>query len=262
MRCIVLASGSKGNCFYIEGRSDAVLVDAGLSYRETVARLERAGGNPGLISAILVTHEHADHLGGLDAVAGRPKVPVFGTDGTLSEYLRTRRTSHRFQETVPCRFGEPCEAGGFEVETFATSHDALEPCGFVVRDGDLSIACCTDTGLVSPSMLERFTRCDAVVLESNHCPVMLRDGPYPETLKRRIRSKRGHLSNTAAAACLTALGKEVGAVMLAHLSQINNTPGKARSTACSGLGLFLNDVLVNVASQEGSTPDSPEEIRL
>jgi phosphoribosyl 1,2-cyclic phosphodiesterase len=262
MRCLVLASGSKGNCLYIEGGSGAVLVDAGLSYRETALRLERAGGHLDRIQAILVTHEHADHLAGLDAVAGKLKVPVYGTEGTLSEYLRTRRTSKRFQETDVCRFGETLKAGAFQVEAFATSHDALEPCGFIVRENDLSVACCTDTGEVTPGILEGLRRCDAVVLESNHCPVMLREGPYPEMLKRRIRSKRGHLSNHAAAACLTALGKEVGAVMLAHLSQVNNTPGKARSTACSGLGLFMNDVRVIVASQDGSTPESPQEILL
>ena len=262
MRCLVLASGSKGNCLYIEGGSGAVLVDAGLSYRETALRLARAGGHLDRIQAILVTHEHADHLAGLDAVAGKLKVPVYGTGGTLSEYLRTRRTSKRFQVTEVCRFGEARQAGGFQVEALATSHDALEPCGFIVRESDLSVACCTDTGEVTPAMLEGFRRCDAVVLESNHCPVMLREGPYPEMLKRRIRSKRGHLSNHAAAACLTALGKEVGAVMLAHLSQVNNTPGKARSSACSGLGLFMNDVRVTVASQDGSTPESPQEILL
>lgn len=262
MRCLVLASGSKGNCLYIEGESGAVLVDAGLSYRETALRLERAGGHLDRIQAILVTHEHADHLAGLDAVAGKLKVPVFGTEGTISEYLRTRRTSKRFQVTEVCRFDDPCAAGGFRVEAYPTSHDALEPCGFVVRDGDQSIACCTDTGILTHSMIEGFRRCDAVVLESNHCPVMLREGPYPEMLKRRIRSKRGHLSNHAAAACLTALGKDVGAVMLAHLSQINNTPVKAKSTASSGLGLFMNDVQVIVASQEGSTAESPQEIVL
>ncbi len=262
MRCIVLASGSKGNCLYIEGGSGAIFIDSGLSYRETASRLERAGGRLDLVQAVLVTHEHSDHLAGLDAVAGKLKVPVYATEGTLSEYFRTRRTSKRIQATQVCDFRERREAGGFQIEAFPTSHDALEPCGFIVYDGDLSVACCTDTGIVTPKMLEQFRRCDAVVLESNHCPVMLREGPYPEMLKRRIRSKHGHLSNNAAAACLTALGKEVGSVMLAHLSEVNNTPAKARTSACSGLGLFMGDVRIAVATQSGSTQESPQQINL
>ena len=100
-------------------------------------------------------------------------------------------------------------------------------------------------------MLELLVKCDGVVLESNHCPVMLENGPYPESLKRRIRSKRGHLSNTAAASCIRALGREVPQIILAHLSEMNNTPEKALLSAREGLGLFYHEICVTVATQAG-----------
>jgi len=262
MRCIVLASGSKGNCLYIESRSSALLLDAGLSFRETAARLACAGGSLDHVEAVLVTHEHSDHIKGVDAVSGKLKVPVYATKGTLREFFRTRRTSKRDQETIACHFGEEYPVGDFFIEAFATSHDAAEPCGFLIKEGDLAIGCCTDTGVVNDPMLARFRQCDAVVLESNHCPVMLREGPYPEMLKRRIRSKHGHLSNTATAECLRVLGRDVGQIMLAHLSEVNNTPDKAKASAMNGLGLSMNEVLLTIATQAGSTPDAPQKIEL
>ena len=262
MRCIILASGSKGNCMYIEGGHGAILLDAGLSFRETAARLARAGGSMDRVEAVLVTHEHSDHIKGVDAVSGKLKVPVYATKGTLREFFRTRRTAKRDQETIACHFGEEYTIGDFSIEAFATSHDAAEPCGFLVREGDLGIGCCTDTGVVTDAMLTRFRQCDAVVLESNHCPVMLREGPYPEMLKRRIRSKHGHLSNTVTAGCLQSLGRDVSHVVLAHLSEVNNTPDKAKASAMNGLGLFMNEVCLTVATQAGSTPDDPQQIVL
>jgi len=121
---------------------------------------------------------------------------------------------------------------------------------------------CTDTGIVTPHMLDLLRRCDGLVLESNHCPEMLANGPYPESLKRRIRSSRGHLSNPAAAAVLRALGKDAPQVVLSHLSEINNTPDRAMASARDGLGLFFEEKSLIVATQGGSTRDSPQEIRL
>jgi phosphoribosyl 1,2-cyclic phosphodiesterase len=165
-------------------------------------------------------------------------------------------------ETIACHFGEQYAIGDFQIEAFATSHDAAEPCGFVIREGDLGIGSCTDTGVVTDAMLARFRQCDAVILESNHCPVMLREGPYPEMLKRRIRSKHGHLSNTVTAGCLQALGRDVSHIVLAHLSEVNNTPEKAKASAMTGLGLYMNEVCLTVETQAGSTPDAPQQIVL
>ena len=262
MRCTILASGSKGNCVFIDGGSEALLVDAGLSAKETLARIDRAGLDAGKISAVLVTHEHGDHVRGLDVLARRLTIPVYATEGTLRDFLLHRRTSDKPLESRVCRHNEPFLAGGFQVEPFATSHDANEPCGFIIRENDLSFGYCTDTGVVTPAMLGLLSRCDGIVLESNHCPDMLANGPYPESLKRRIRSKRGHLSNTEAASCLRSLGKDAPLVILAHLSEINNTPDKARMSAREGMGLFFEERKVVVATQEGSTAGNPQSMNL
>jgi phosphoribosyl 1,2-cyclic phosphodiesterase len=257
MRIRVLASGSKGNCTYVEDGSGAILIDCGLSVREAVSRIQSAGGDPGLVRAILVTHEHADHIHGAAAMARRLGVPVYGTGGTLLSLVSATmgRRPVRLVRIVP---GSPADIDGFTVEAFATSHDAREPCGFTLGSGDLRFTCCTDTGLVGDPLLGLLRSSDAILLESNHCPEMLRTGPYPEVLKRRIRSRHGHLSNSAAAACLRALADDTGAVILGHLSEINNTPEKALASAREGLGLYCGGVRVVVGRQHG--PSEPVDI--
>lgn len=262
MRCTVLASGSKGNSTVIEGTTGSLLIDAGLSARELLARMAAAGIDPEKINAILVTHEHGDHVKGLDVTARKLGVPIHATEGTLHDFLNHRRTSSKPIEYHSCRYGDSFSVGDFSIEPFTTSHDAAEPCGFVIREGDIRLGYCTDTGIVTDVMHARLARCDGLVLESNHCPEMLANGPYPESLKRRIRSKRGHLSNPAAAECLTGFGKDVPLVILAHLSEINNTPEKAKGAARSGLGLFFLEERVVIASQCGTAGGCPEEIRL
>ena len=143
MKLTILASGSKGNCTYLRGERGALLIDAGLSARETLRRLRAAGGDAGLIEGILVTHEHIDHIRGVDVLARRLDVPVYATGGTLEAF------SGRCGETTTvrrCRYDEPFCLGDFSVEAFPTSHDAREPCGFRITEGDLRIGCCTETG--------------------------------------------------------------------------------------------------------------------
>lgn len=248
MQLTVLASGSKGNCTYLRGEQGALLVDAGLSAREILRRLEAAGGDPTLIEAILVTHEHIDHIRGVDVLARRLGVPVYATGGTLEAF--TAKCSGRSAEVRRCRSGETFSVGDFSVEPFAASHDAREPCGFCVAEGDLRIGCCTDTGTVTTSMFDWLASCDAVLLESNHCPDMLENGPYPAYLKSRIRSKRGHLSNPDAARCLQRLADRIHMAMLAHVSEINNTPEKVLLSALEGLGLYSDQIGVAVAPQD------------
>jgi len=262
MRCTILASGSKGNCVFIEGESDSLLVDAGLSAKETLLRISRAGLDAGRVGAVLVTHEHGDHTRGLDVLARRLDVPVYATEGTLRDFLGHRRTSDKPIDSHTCRYNERFAVGGFDILPFATSHDANEPCGYIIRENGQKLGYCTDTGIISDAVLDLLVKCDGVVLESNHCPEMLENGPYPESLKRRIRSKRGHLSNTAAASCIRALGRDVPRIILAHLSEINNTPEKALSSAREGLGLFYQETRVTVATQAGTTPDNPQNIIL
>jgi phosphoribosyl 1,2-cyclic phosphodiesterase len=262
MRCAILASGSKGNCTYISGDDGALLIDAGLSAKETLRRLAQAGCDPGTIAAIIVTHEHTDHVRGLDVLARKLSCPVYATGGTLSDVLSHRLTSDKSLKTHACRYDDTFSAGGFAIVPFATSHDAAEPCGFVLQENGTMLGYCTDTGIVTSHMLGLLRHCDGVVLESNHCPEMLANGPYPESLKRRIRSKRGHLSNPAAATVLQVLGKDVPQIVLSHLSEINNTPDRAHASAREGLGLFFDEKNLIIATQHGSTPDFPQEIRL
>jgi phosphoribosyl 1,2-cyclic phosphodiesterase len=262
MRCTVLASGSKGNSVVLEGDAGSILIDAGLSAKETLLRMARAGIDPEHLLAILVTHEHGDHIRGLDVLSRKRELPVYATEGTLADFLNHRRTSVKPLESRVCRYHEQFTIGDFLVEPFATSHDAAEPCGFIITEGDCRLGYCTDTGILTPRMLELLRPCDAIVLESNHCPDMLQNGPYPESLKRRIRSKRGHLSNPAAAACLQDFGKDVPEVILAHLSEMNNTPEKAKGSAREGLGLFYEETRVIVATQDGTSAACPQWLRL
>jgi phosphoribosyl 1,2-cyclic phosphodiesterase len=262
MRCITLASGSKGNCTYIEGESGAILIDAGLSIKETLRRLSEAGGDQGLIRAIFVTHEHGDHMKGLSPLARRLHVPVYATEGTLYEHLTRKIPEKNPVSYKALRYHEPFELDEFVVELFPTSHDAREPCGYLVTSGDATLGFCTDTGIVTDRMMVCLKRSDAIVLESNHCPDMLRTGPYPEMLKRRIRSKNGHLSNADAAQCIMVLGQDVTHIRLAHLSEVNNTPDIALKSGKTSLGLFCSETRLTVASEIGPTPCWSEEIKL
>lgn len=253
MEVTILASGSKGNCAYICGESGALLVDAGLSARETLRRLRLAGGDEALIEAILVTHEHADHISGVDVLARKLNVPVYATGGTLAEFGMRRSPNGITNEACTCGWKFP--VGDFTVEPFATSHDAREPCGYCIEEGGIRVGCCTDTGTITSGMMDVLRSCDAVLLESNHCPDMLKNGPYPEFLKRRIRSKRGHLSNEDAARCLQALGDSIHVAVLAHMSEVNNTESRVLASARSGLGLYSDAVEAVVA------PQVPDESR-
>jgi phosphoribosyl 1,2-cyclic phosphodiesterase len=258
----MLASGSKGNCVVIEGDNGSLLIDAGLSAKECLLRMERAGIDAGRIDALLVTHEHTDHIRGVDVLARKLEIPVYATEGTLADFLNFRRTSAKPLAHHSCRDHEQFAIGDFEIVPFSTSHDAKEPCGFIITEGGIRMGYCTDTGFITPHMQDLLRHCDGIVLESNHCPDMLQNGPYPESLKRRIRSKRGHLSNPAAAACLRDFGRDVPLVMLAHLSETNNTPEKAMGSAREGLGLFYEMERITVATQCGSHKNCPQCLRL
>jgi len=247
MKLMALASGSRGNCTCIRGERGSLLIDAGLSRRETLRRLASVGEDPSTIEAILVTHEHTDHIRGIDVLARHLNVPVYATAGTAEELLRGCRGKPI--DIRRCRYDEPFSVGDFSIEPFATSHDAREPCGFCVAEGDLRIGCCTDTGTITTTIFDRLASCDAVLLESNHCPRMLEDGPYPAFLKSRIRSNLGHLSNPDAARCLQRLADHIHVAMLAHLSETNNTKDKARFSAFEGLGLYSDQIEVTVANR-------------
>ncbi len=250
MRVTALSSGSKGNAVLVEGRDGALLVDAGLSARDLLARIALAGADPAAIEAVLVTHEHTDHIRGLDAFVKRLGIPVYATPGTISEFLLHRKPSKQAITTRAVRPFEPFAVGEFVIEPLPLSHDAREPCGYTIVGDGARLGYCTDTGVVPDGVRDRLAACDALVIEANHCPRMLEEGPYPAMLKRRIRSRRGHLSNDQTADLLRSFSGDLAAVMLAHLSDTNNTPERARVAAESAFGLFSSDVQLSVALQQ------------
>ena len=250
MRVTALSSGSKGNSVLVEGASGSLIVDAGLSARDLLQRVIAAGADPGAIQAILVTHEHTDHVRGLDAFAKRLDLPVYGTPGTVAEFLLHRKSTRRPVETHAVRTCERFTIGEFTIEPLPLSHDAREPCGYAIEAGGARLGYCTDTGVVPDGVRQRLSCCDALVLEANHCPRMLEEGPYPAMLKRRIRSRRGHLSNEQTAELLRSFSGDLAAVMLAHLSETNNTPERARLTVEQAFGLFSSDLQLSIALQQ------------
>ena len=227
----VLASGSRGNSIYMEGPEGGIIVDAGLSARETLKRLETVGAGPAGIRAVLLTHEHSDHVGGLRPLARKLKVPVCATRDTLEAAGLPKDVA--VEEVCA---GVKFQRAGFEILPFSIPHDAIDPVGFIVGFGGLKIGIATDLGYGTALVKERLKSCAAVVLESNHDERMLMEGPYPWYLKQRVRGRQGHLSNDSSAGMIAGLThSDLQLVVLAHLSEINNAPDLAFGTASEAM---------------------------
>lgn len=223
-----------------------ILLDCGFSARETERRLARAGLADAPLSAILITHEHSDHVGGVMACARRFRVPVWMTPGTHAALGREATGLSDVRHFNP---HEPFEIGDLRIEPFPVPHDAREPCQFVLGDGASRLGFLTDVGITTPHIERMLGGCDALVLECNHDQDMLRDGPYPPSLKARIAGDHGHLDNAAAARLLSKLDRSrLRHVVAAHLSRTNNTPAKARAA----LAAVLNGAAdgISVADQD------------
>ena len=246
MTIAVLASGSSGNAMVLSSGGTNLVIDAGIPARRLVAGLEELSIAGNDVSAVLVTHEHHDHVCGLGPISRRLGSPVVATRGT-HRAVSSRLGAGGIGVTIAG--GDTFAVGGLSVEAFATSHDCSEPVGFTISDGDTTVAVATDLGVVSAEVHERLARADAIVFESNHDEQMLVDGTYPWHLKRRILGRLGHLSNKAAADELAALsGTGLSLVVLAHLSKQNNDPGLAAETAAQALEQAgLGDVALHVA---------------
>lgn len=234
MRFASLGSGSEGNGLVVEVGSTRVLIDCGFGVRDTVGRLARLGLAPEDLAAILVTHEHADHIGGVAALAARYDIPVWLTFGTLDmagEYLEPVQRVYGFDSQDVFAIAD------VEVRPFAVPHDAREPVQFVVGDGASRLGVLTDIGTTTPHVESSLSRCHAIVLECNHDESLLANGSYPYSLKQRIQGRWGHLCNEAAAALLRAIDTSVlKHVVAAHLSRENNTPMLARTALAGALG--------------------------
>ena len=233
MRFCVLGSGSKGNSTYISSGDTAILIDAGFSGVETARRLALIGVDISSLSAILITHEHGDHVRGVSVLSRRYDLTVFANKATLSKAGKTLDKLFSFQEFST---GKPFQIKDLEIRPFSISHDAADPVGFVVNNGKSSFGYCTDTGMVSRLVKHRLTGLNGLVLESNHDPDMLKTGPYPLELQQRVSSKTGHLANSDAACFLAdILHDELEHVVLAHISETNNLPEIVRNTVTSVL---------------------------
>jgi len=301
VRFTVLASGSKGNCTVVSGGRTRILVDAGLSCRELFRRMKLAGEDPATLDAILITHEHQDHVNGLAVTARKLGIPVYFTEGTHRAWMRwltprrqmtyaqwleqcRKQAAERQAESEPnegepdeadvvaedpsakdpaiemevesivansetaaaipqkdptwlpsveyFQAGQPLQIGDIAVSPFTIPHDAVDPVGFVFQTEGVRMAVATDLGYVTPNVKVQLKQLDLLLLESNHDLEMLRDGPYPWSVKQRVLSRVGHLSNEAAAKFLEEeYDGQATFVILGHLSESNNLPELARVTA-------------------------------
>jgi phosphoribosyl 1,2-cyclic phosphodiesterase len=245
VRIVVLASGSGGNAVVIEVDGACVLIDCGISYRQLATRMKSLGLEPGRIEAVLLTHEHEDHVKGLGVFLRRHPVPVLATVGTL-EGMPLQPPSPR-----PLASGREVRLGGLSVVPVQTCHDAREPVGFVLESGHRRVGLVTDTGVFTGLLAERLSECHAVLLECNHDRDLLRVGPYPWPLKQRIASRTGHLSNEQACAALERLAhSQLEVVVGMHLSQTNNRPEMVKRELSAVLA--GSRVRLEVASQHSA----------
>ncbi|MBW2466665.1 MAG: MBL fold metallo-hydrolase [Deltaproteobacteria bacterium] len=251
MKFCVLASGSKGNSTYLDSGEVRILIDAGLSGIELQRRLSTIGVQLADIDAILVTHEHNDHISGVGVLSRRAKIPVYANPETFSASSGKvgKLSSYNEFET-----GGTFEIRNLQIHPFAISHDAQNPVGFRIFDGRATLGYCTDTGKISRLIRHRLGSCQALVLESNHDVEMLQNGSYPPYLKQRIRSSQGHLDNHEASLLLQdLLHEKLEHVVLAHLSEENNDPEIAYRAAMAVVNGYFHsgeiDMRISVANQ-------------
>jgi phosphoribosyl 1,2-cyclic phosphodiesterase len=251
MEFCVLGSGSKGNATYFKSGETRILIDAGMSGIELQRRLATIDVRLTDIDAILVTHEHNDHIHGVGVVSRRAGIPVYANQATFSA---SSKTVGKLHSSVEFETGTFFQIRDLEIHPFAISHDARNPVGFRIANGKTAFGYCTDTGKVSQLIRHRLASCQALVLESNHDIEMLQNGNYPPYLKQRIRSSQGHLDNEEASSILKDLVSEkLQHVVLAHLSEENNDPQIAYGAAVSALGNNCDcresNIRVSVANQ-------------
>jgi phosphoribosyl 1,2-cyclic phosphodiesterase len=315
VRFTVLASGSKGNCTVVTGGNTRILVDAGLSCRELFRRMRLVDEDPATLDAIIITHEHSDHVAGLAVTARKLGIPVYFTEGTHRAWVRwlsPRKQMTYSQWLEECRkqaaarmaeadasiveecdpedaaaavesdpaeiadpvharpapekdptwlpsihffqAGKPLQIGDISVSPFTIPHDAADPVGFVFQAEGVRMAVATDLGYIPPNVKAQLKAVDLLLLESNHDLEMLRDGPYPWSVKQRVLSRVGHLSNEATATYLeTEYDGQATYVILGHLSESNNLPELARiaaERALNGHATLLGNRLLLAAQHE------------
>jgi len=268
VRIRVLASGSRGNCTVFSTSRGSLLLDAGLSCRETLKRMRLAGEDPDQLQGIVVSHEHSDHVYGLEVLGDRLGIPIYITEPTYQAWRKSVRDggsgrAQRNDASGPAEYseglgvpakelriahfsaGQRFNVADVDILPFTTPHDAADPVGFVLWAEGMKIAMVTDLGYLPGSVCQHLRGCDGLLIESNHDLEMLRGGPYPWVVKQRVMSRVGHLSNHALAEFfLNDYDGGAAFLVLAHLSEQNNHPEIARASAEKALGV-RRDLLRN-----------------
>ncbi|MGB9429787.1 MAG: MBL fold metallo-hydrolase [Gammaproteobacteria bacterium] len=245
MRFALLGSGSRGNAALVQSGRTCVMVDCGFSATETVTRLARLEIAPDDISAILITHEHADHVNGIVRFAGRYGIPVHCTMGTLAGCGKIGLEDAELFDPQA-----DFQLDGLLIMPLTVPHDAREPTQFVFGDGKHRLGLLTDTGHITSHIRRLLEGCDGLILECNHDRDLLENGPYPASLKQRVGGPLGHLSNAQAAALLADLDcTHLQHLVAAHLSEKNNTPDRVREAL--GVALGCAHDRIEVATQDG-----------
>ncbi len=243
-----LGSGSEGNATLLKalsGNGGTLLVDCGFSAKETLNRLSRLGTSVQDIAAILVTHEHTDHIKGVARLANRFKIPVYATWGTWFKKLSGHLDPVLYRQILP---EQGFLIGDISIQAVPVPHDAREPCQFIFESAGLRLGLLTDVGSITPHMIERYQCCDGLMLEFNHDLQMLQDGPYPANLKRRVAGPLGHLNNGQASHLLKKVASQrLQSLVATHVSQKNNHPDLVLETILEAK--LCSDSAVTLATQ-------------
>jgi phosphoribosyl 1,2-cyclic phosphodiesterase len=249
VRFASLGSGSQGNAWLVQAGATYVLLDCGFGLADTVRRLARLGVQPDQLRAVVITHEHDDHIGGAARFARKHAIPLWMTAGTyrgLEKLFETDIDLHLIQGYAAFSVAD------LMVEPYPVPHDAREPAQFVFSDGARRLGVLTDVGQPTAYIQRRLSGCDALVMECNHDPALLACSDYPDSLKQRISGRFGHLDNAQAAALVGALDcSRLQHVLAAHLSETNNRPALAREALARALGCTQD--WIGIAEQEGGS---------
>ena len=240
-----LNSGSNGNCYYVGTQTDAVLIDVGLSCRETEKRMKQLGLNMKTVKAIFVSHEHGDHIKGVSTLANKYSLPVYITSRTAKQ--GPRLISHLSKNF---KAKEKVIIGDLQVTPFLKYHDATDPHSFIISSNGITVGVLTDIGTVCEEVVHHFKQCHAVFLEANYDATMLENGKYPIHLKNRIRGGHGHLSNKEALDLfITHRSPNLSHLLLSHLSKENNSPEIVESL----FKQYANGITITIAHRHQAT---------
>ncbi len=254
-----LYSSSSGNMFHIDNGRTNILIDAGVTYKAMTQGLTSIEKDINDISAVLITHEHIDHIKGIPLLCRKTNIPVYAC-GKTADYINGLLKEKNIPENViKIEYNKPFKINGFEILPFETPHDAIMPCGYRIKSGDTTLSYATDLGHMSNEVFENLKSSNFVVLEANYDTAMLEFGKYPYTTKRRIKGPTGHLSNDSSAITISRLAKLGQAnFVLAHLSENNNNEDIAFNTIVTTLnqeGIDASNLNINFASKTLSSEE-------